>query len=233
MRELPILFSAPMVRAILEGRKTQTRRPMKEQPFSDGYFQGDVCLDQNGAYARFSAEAVGGGGYRSEEFQCPYGDPRDHDRLWVREAWRVPDSLNASSGFQIAEKCLGAGYRNPWCPIRYEADGTLNSRNDWREFGSTPGEATPGRYRHARFMPRWASRITLEVTGVRVERLQDISETDAKAEGAEATGYMATVGREHIAGFRLIWEHINGAGSWDANPWVWVVEFKRMEIGAA
>ncbi|HUB88613.1 MAG TPA: hypothetical protein VMA74_02675 [Dyella sp.] len=273
MRDLPILFSAPMVRAILEGRKTQTRRVMKEQPFSDGYFQGDVCLDQNGVYARFSVEAVGGGGYRSEEYWCPYGDPRDHDRLWVREAWRVPDSLDASSGFDIAEQCISAGYRKPWCPIRYEADGALNSHKDWREFGATPGEATPGRYRHARFMPRWASRITLEVTGVRVERLQDISAADAIAEGIDRVENnfgnrpafcdygMADLSdsaewfNDPTHSFRSLWDSINGArepkhirrrrakgmpvdrppptpgpNSWDANPWVWVIEFKRIEV---
>lgn len=246
MRELPILFSAPMVRAILEGRKTQTRRPMKEQPFAGGYYQGDISLDQNGYCTRFGVEAVGGGAFLSEEFLCPYGDPRDRDRLWVREAWRVPDSLNALSGFQIAEKCFDAGYREPWCPIRYEADGHLNSFKDWREFETTPGVATPGRYRHARFMPRWASRITLEVTGVRVERLQDISETDAEHEGVERwvvgddgwRDYMLTPEEEAVAGvppmtakqsFKTLWESINNAGSWDANPWVWVIEFNCIE----
>lgn len=238
-----------MVRAILEGRKTQTRRAMKEQPFADGYYQGDISLDQNGYVARFGVEAVGGGAYQSEEFLCPYGDPRERDRLWVREAWRVPDSLDACSGFQIAEKCLEAGYRNPWCPIRYEADGALNSREDWRDFGSTPGSATPGRYRHARFMPRWASRITLEVTGVRVERLQDISYEDALAEGAmDGATFCERIepGKVNVAGetheeiarrlkwpqrsFRELWESINDAGSWDSNPWVWVVAFKRVEV---
>ena len=246
MREHPILFSTQMVRAILEGRKTVTRRPMKEQPFSDGYQQGDVCLDQNGAYARFSVEAVGGGGYRSEEFQCPYGDPRDRDRLWVREAWRVPDSLDACSGFQIAEKCLDAGYRNPWCPIRYEADGILNSAGDWHDFGSTPGSSTPGRYRHARFMPRWASRITLEVTGVRVERLQDISDEDCFCEGLRSMGARAAacrpIGQRRALNewiepvqwdsprnaFRDLWSSINGDSSWLENPWVWVVEFQKV-----
>jgi len=224
-----------MVRAILEGRKTMTRRPMKEQPFSDGYFQGDICLDQNGVCARFSVEAVGGGGYRSEEFWCPYGDPRDHDRLWVREPWRVPDSLDAYSGFEIAEKCIEAGYRKPWCPIRYEADGALNSQKDWRDFGAPPGAATPGRYRHARFMPRWASRITLDVTSAHVERLQDISKADAIAEGIlrQGEGWRGAPGlpwfASPIGAFRSLWESINGAGSWDKNPLVWVIGIRQAE----
>ena len=248
MRESPILFSAPMVRAILEGRKTVTRRILKPQPFADGYYQGDICLDIASPYAQFSVEAVGGGAFMTEEHECPYGEPRD--KLWLREAWRVPDSLDAYSGFDIAERCIEAGYRRPWSPIRYEADGALNSAKDWHEFGSTPGESTPGRYRHARFMPRWASRITLEVTGVRVERLQAISEDEAIAEGLHrieiGSGYpdtysataatWAQVMEQEVdayddprQAYRDLWEQINGAGSWDANPWVWVVEFRRIQ----
>ena len=231
MAERPILFSAPMVSAILDGRKTVTRRVLKPVPFPDGYYQGEVCLDRSGAYAQFSVEAVGGGAFLTEEHQCPYGDPRD--RLWVREAWRVPDSLDGYSGFDIAERCIEAGYRKPWAPIRFEADGALNSAKDWHEFGATPGESTPGRYRHARFMPRWASRITLEVTGVRVERLRDISEADAVAEGIEQSprtgGWLPGNCAEPEWAFRELWEQINGVGSWDANPWVWVVEFRRIE----
>jgi hypothetical protein len=249
MRDLPILFSAPMVRAILDGRKTVTRRIMKPQPFADGYYQGTVCLDVSGPFARFSVEAVGGGAFCTEERASPYGDPGD--RLWVREAWRVPDSLDACSGFDIAEKCIEAGYRKPWAPIRYEADGALSSAKDWHEFGTTPGEATPGRYRHSRFMPRWASRLTLNVTDVRVERLQDIDYAQAIAEGIHEieipadecgpnrVGYSAwiaptgpTLKVTPVEAFHQLWESINGSGSWDDNPWVWVVEFRRIEGGA-
>ena len=248
MRELPILMNGPMVRAVLEGRKTVTRRILKPQPFPDGYYQGDICLDVRSPYARFSVEAVDGGAYLSEEHESPYGEPGD--RLWVREAWRVPDSLNACSGFDIAERCIEAGYRKPWSPIRFEDDGALTSAKDWHEFGSTPGEATPGRYRHARFMPRWASRITLEVTGVRAERLQDITHLQAIAEGVEEVGigsgypwhYSATpvtwadavegnaaVYDDARLAFRDLWQSINGPESWDANPWVWAIEFRRIE----
>jgi hypothetical protein len=175
----------------------------------------------------------------SGPYECPYGKPGD--RLWVREAWRVPKVLNDLSGNEIGERCVAAGYRLPWCPTRFEADGSLTSEKDWREFGNHPGEATPGRYRHARFMPRWASRIVLHVVCVRVQRLQDISEDDARAEGCCAIpGFTWRTFEEADRGipmhahtakdaFEALWKSINGAGSWDANPWVWVVEFKRIE----
>jgi hypothetical protein len=236
MRELPILFSAPMVRAILEGRKTVTRRVVK---LPDGFDftggQGDSRddpvnwggEDQDGMWWALAA-----GPDVDRVLSCPYGQPGD--RLWVREAWRVPISLDDLSGKQIAEKCLDAGYRKPWCPIQYEADGARTSEKDWREFGPHPSTQVPGRYRHARFMPRWASRLTLEVTGVRVERLQDISEADAIAEGLlrDGDGWRGASGlpwfASPVGAYRSLWESINGAGSWDANPWAWVVEFRRV-----
>ncbi|CUI30398.1 hypothetical protein [Achromobacter xylosoxidans] len=214
MRERPILFSGPMVRAILAGNKTQTRRVVKPQPA--------------GAWA-----APG-------KTSCPYGQPGDH--LWVREAWRSTADLDKHSGSQIADLCLDAGYNVPWAPIQYEADG---ARRDWKHTGTPPhdGPPQPGRYRHARFMPRFACRLVLEVTRVRVERLQAISYMDALAEGAFDAA--AFVGQEctdtgesadELArrlqwpqrAFRELWCKINGAESWDANPWVWIVEFRRI-----
>ena len=243
-----------MVRADLEDRKAMTRRvvkPYRKHPIvnladaeptlgysgrhNDPDSWGYEFLD-DGAPAPLSAWPE----------LCPYGQPGD--RLWVREAWRVPISLDDLSGKQIAEKCLDAGYRKPWCPIQYEADGARISEKDWREFGPHPNTQVPGRYRHARFMPRWASRLTLEVTGVRVERLQDISDAQAEAEGIHrlsiGSGYQDRFSAEPLAwadvvesdagredpcrAFRDLWESINGAGSWNANPWVWVVEFRRV-----
>ena len=230
-----------MVRADLEDRKAMTRRvvkPYRKHPIvnladaeptlgysgrhNDPDSWGYEFLD-DGAPAPLSAWPE----------LCPYGQPGD--RLWVREAWRVPISLDDLSGKQIAEKCLDAGYRKPWCPIQYEADGARISEKDWREFGPHPNTQVPGRYRHARFMPRWASRITLEVTGVRVERLQDINEADAIAEGLlrDGDGWRGAPDlpwfASPVAAYRSLWESINGAGNWAANPWVWVVEFKRLE----
>jgi hypothetical protein len=164
----------------------------------------------------------------------PYGIAGD--RLWLREAWRVPNNLDDLSPKQIGDACVNAGYQKPWCPIQYEADGVRTSEKDWREFGPHPSTVTPGRYRHARFMPRWASRILLEVTDMRVERLQAISEEDARSEGAESTfaprwysdRYGSLCGSQHRHGFVGVWEAINGADSWHANPFVWVVSFKRI-----
>ncbi|NII53537.1 hypothetical protein [Luteibacter sp. SG786] len=238
VRERPILFSAPMVRAILEGRKTVTRRVVKLR------HSWELEEAADGSKWPWHPDYVTGGEWDGWA-DCPYGMPGD--RLWVREAWRVPASLDDLSGKRIAEKCLEAGYRKPWAPISFEADGALSSAKDWRDFGSTPGEAVPGRYRHARFMPRWASRITLEVTAVRVERLQDISEVQAIAEGIERVSdnfgngpaYCDySMGRlddtaewfsQPIPSFRSLWESINGSWSWADNPWVWVVEFRRVE----
>jgi hypothetical protein len=229
MKERPILFSAPMVRALLAGTKTQTRRVVKPQPE-----QG--CIGHFGPgnpFIRGERDAT----------RCPYGQPGD--RLYVREAWRTGSDLDAFSGSEIAEKCVDAGYRKPWAPLQFEADG---QRYNWEHTSTPPhdGPPQPGRYRHARFMPRWASRILLEVTAVRVERLQDISEPDAKAEGITTiwpdgprddggpNHFTVGVDPGHLNGptaatvYRMLWELINGEGSWDANPWVWVVEFKRV-----
>jgi hypothetical protein len=215
--ERPILFSALMVRALLAGTKTQTRRAvnMARWRLADG----------------------------SEEFAppasaCPYGALGD--RLWVREAFRFPSSLDKESPATIGERAIDAGYNRPWCPTRYEADGARTST--WSSFHTPPTDTVPGRLRAGMHMPRWASRITLEVVSVRVERLQDISEADAIAEGVhpdaggrhddDAAGFhrIGPVRGDSfpIARYAALWESINGHGSWAANPWVWCVEFRRL-----
>lgn len=174
MRDLPILFSAPMVRAILDGSKTQTRRVAKE-------FDGLRDLDK--ILARFP-----------NQNGCRYGQPGD--RLWVRETWAEhPDYPDARRAIYRAD----AG-------SEYDAE----------------------RWRPSIHMPRWACRIELEVTGVRVERLQSISEADARAEGVEGDSHPGAFVGTCRGNFARLWESINGAGSWDANPWVWVVEFRRV-----
>lgn len=213
MKERPILFSAPMVRAILAGNKSQTRRIVK--PRKDVAFG---CLLQ----PHELAGEVNAGNLEN----CPYG--KIGDRLWVRETFQGPllESEEQEDEFRHSPDI----YKKPgFCA--YRATDTLDAiDSDGRELG----------WRPSIFMPRWASRILLEVTGVRVEKLRDISESDAKAEGARSAD--PATGREcildpSIGSYRLhyrdIWEYINGPGAWDANPWVWVIEFKVLEGGAA
>lgn len=228
MTERPIIFSAPMVRAILEGRKTQTRRiaPIDDIRFThhDG---GMITWSVHFVKPYKRALSSHSGGRFSEDetrriiaaMYCPYGQPGD--RLWVREAHAiVPRTAYAASD----------GVQQILRP-HDEHDAAI-FRDGWDR--STGGL----RWRPSIHMPRWASRILLEVTGVRVERLQDISEADARAEGARECDPVSS--REvllagpsqrgsFVLHYRDIWQQINGEGSWDANPWVWVVEFERVK----
>lgn len=196
MKERPILFSGPMVRAILAGTKTQTRRVVKERHID-------------------AAPPVHFFQYLREN--CPYGQPGD--RLWVRESWRT-----VAEADNTAPRDLNAAYRY-W----YEAD--------------APHQIGFGKLRPSIHMPRAASRILLEITAVRVERLHNISEADAQADGVErvvvGSGWRryCDPDSEEVGvppcgdarrSFRSLWKYINGAESWNANPWVWVVEFKRV-----
>lgn len=204
MRERPILFSGPMVRAILDGRKTQTRRAVKITARTPGLA---ACLMPPAGLAprpRVAAEL------------CPYG--QIGDRLWVRETWQ-------HEAF-------------PHGP--YDVHGLVYYRADYLEDPHGPdGERSPeGRYRMWRpaiHMPRRACRILLEITAVRVERLWDISASDCVAEGV--ANPTAETDREWsdldtlsvINGYKVLWEQINGIGAWSANPWVWVLEFRRVD----
>ncbi|URI08938.1 hypothetical protein MW290_25555 [Aquincola tertiaricarbonis] len=212
MREGPILFSAPMVRALLAGTKTQTRRVVKQQPPAD---KQRSAWYEPGVMGWAPPEAPSQHWHR---IRCPYGQPGD--RLWVREAF-------AGS---IAYERHGYPLREWGNKVWYVADGEPRS-----------GQWT--RPRPSIHMPRSLSRITLEIAGVRVERLQDISEADAIAEGvnrfpgcrqdddAAAFNRIGPVDNDSfpIARYAVLWESINGLGSWDANPWVWVVDFKRVQ----
>ena len=175
-------MSAPMVRALLNGTKTQTRRVVK----------------------RFEVRA----GMPEPEMQsllrcCPYGAPGD--RLWVRETFAKID-----------------GQTQPWIETDYRATYTHGDR-----LGDSLG--IKKRWTPAIHMPRAASRITLEVTGVRVERLQDISEADAKAEGITAPCYPENGGASYALAYRFLWDSINGADAWERNPFVWCVSFRVIE----
>jgi hypothetical protein len=197
MKERPILFSAPMVRAILDGRKTQTRRVCKVQPV----VRPD--LSPSGLLAWLvDAGTYMFGDKPMPEFvnRCPYGRPGDH--LWVREAFVF---------------CLDDKFGPIPDSVIYRAD---EGNADWSH-GWKPSI----------HMPRCASRILLEITSVRVERLNDISEADARAEGyAEIPGSANQMAP--AAWFEGLWESINGPGSWNDNPWVWVVEFRRVSDAA-
>lgn len=242
MKERPILVSAPMVRAILEGRKTQTRRIMKPQPVRDGNWH---CLPK---YSAGSDTAFREGAPYFGD--CPYGKAYEGDRLWVRETCRAEELEYA--GWEDGVRYLAD---NHWRAI----ENTREAADAWIELNSYRG--LKGAVVPSIHMPRWASRITLEITGVRVERLQDISEKDAKAEGVEpldaerddrdfaicpqcgGTRLYDTLGANlgvipdcdclecdtYAKRYRHLWESINGPGSWDANPWVWVIEFKKVK----
>jgi hypothetical protein len=198
-REKPILFSGPMVRAILDGRKTQTRRIVKPQPI----------VEANGSW-RWEGRHGGFVGSMGTDVDKGFPESARHwaryqpgDRLWVRETWKPVHSADPSRG------------------ARYRAD-VDRDQTVWRP---------------SIHMPRWASRITLEVTGVKVERLQDISEADARDEGVSRTeaGFwnadpkrLQLAGCDARGGFYCLWSDINGPGSWRANPWVVAIAFKRI-----
>lgn len=223
MKERPILFSAPMVRALLAGTKTQTRRVVKPQPpatgGNGGVLQGIVpslLVTNRGQmfdvrYALDNPMAI----------SCPYGAPGD--RLWARETFMD------LQGTGVEHRPDPRGQLHPYA---YQADTPPGSRGDEarKEYGL--------KWKPCIHMPRAASRITLEVTSVRVERLQDISEADALAEGIQRyTGSLRWVRYlDAITGeachntaaeaFKALWIGINGQESWDANHWTWVIEFK-------
>jgi hypothetical protein len=218
MKERSILFSGPMVRALLAGIKTQTRRVVKPQP--TGFASGPDVTTAHGLPAprmpiANTADLPG------QIIDCPYGVPGD--RLRVRETFfaygrwetRHNEKKNRDE-WRFVDTTIACGRA-----YHYAANGAdlaLSTRH---------GGAAGWHKRSALFMPRAASRIVLDVVSVRVERLNDCSEQDAVAEGigmrAAADGDEAPA----ISAYRSVWESINGTRSWSANPWVWVVEFKR------
>lgn len=234
MTERGILFSAPMVRALLDGTKTQTRRVCKPaQAANLSYVTG---IQDPRDFGQRPLEVRGSGWFGDEDgevqFRSPYGRPGD--RLWVREAWQYADWTEEGLPF-VGYSADGAKQIAHY--VQNDSDGWGERlQNIWAELSRIENYAIDGRaadrhWRPSIHMPRWASRILLEIVSVRVERLQDISEADAIAEGC--SGYRPDDDPfrdvEPRDEYRELWESINGAGSWDANPWVWVVEFRRIE----
>jgi hypothetical protein len=239
MKERPILFSGPMVRAILGGSKTQTRRVMKPQPEptpsdypgpAGHWWPCDSVQSMVHVEQELQNKHGGWGGFCAD--CCPHG--RIGDRLWVRETWGVVsndwdddgnlvDWIPDRPATAINEMRFGQGYYSGHAI--YAADGSY----EWA--GDDDGGGEPRSAWHPSIhMPRAASRILLEITGVRVERLQDIGAEEIEAEGVVTSdaAIMEHGCRARVLDYQRLWESINGAGSWDCNPWVWVVEFKRV-----
>lgn len=189
MKERGILFSGPMVRALLAGTKSQTRRAAADRHFSAAFHARCPAVGVERALAAMWDDPA--------HVKRPYGRPGD--QLWVRETWR-PEWF--------------VGERR----IRYLAGGEgIAPEGVGAAFDELVSRRPAGRWRPSIHLPRWASRITLEVVAIRVERLNAITEADALAEGVGAR-----------SAYAMLWDEINGAGAWRANPWVWVVEFRRL-----
>lgn len=229
--ERPILFSAPMVRAILEGRKTETRRiaklpaaPNHLGEWKADEFDTDGCLLSSGRPAKPERFSILWHTRTGKTITCPYGKPGD--RLWVKETWAP-----IASGTVPGPIRYGVVYRADDAR-RWDERTTNVAYADGKETGPLHLEQ-PQKWKSSLFMRRCHSRITLEITRVRVQRLQDISEEDAKAEGVkpfprDPEGDCWTDGT-HRTAFEFLWGQINGfhgSGSWNANPWVWASSFK-------
>ncbi|EHW9667540.1 hypothetical protein K3N19_004498 [Salmonella enterica subsp. enterica serovar Agbeni] len=217
-----MIFNGEMVRAILDGRKTQTRRPVKPQPE----------LTERSGFS-WNGVVFGSGSDDREtnrnfaHVKCPFGKPGY--RIWVRETFRVH-----SRASDVATLVYRASVRNSWTEQTHRVPVAVCNK-----------PAIPEKWTPSIHMPRWASRITLEITDVRVERLHNISERDALREGLfqlPASGryclqpgmqYFGMASRSAKEVYSWLWASIYGEESWAANPWVWVIEFKRVEGGAA
>lgn len=231
VKERPILFSAPMVRAILEGRKTQTRRIVKPAHVEDFDF-------------------IGGG---------PNGEPATRDSIWLQYGpltedngdttepqWLVSGTEYPEEGSCPLGQLYGAVGDRLWVRETHSVS-TIDPMGVWYWADGNPSLGDWTKPRPSIHMPRWASRITLEITGLRVQRLHEISEADAIAEGIHefklpngsvygysphgTPGYACT--DDPVSAYAFLWEKINGAESWDANPWVWVIEFKQLSREAS
>jgi len=211
MKEYPLLLNGDMVRAVLDGTKTQTRRLVNPQPIvrSSGgitWKRTDGERIPNGPRSAFGGSHVSATGLIGE--YCPFGQVGD--TLWVRETWRP---------------CQPSEGKGP--AIQHKADGTYDRKTDYPEAFRTKSSDGPGKWRPSIHMPRWASRLSLKITDIRVERVNAISEGDVLAEGITQLQGGACVA------FRMLWDTIYGKQkpnkpdlSWAANPWVWAITFE-------
>lgn len=216
MKERPILFSGPMVRAILDGRKTQTRRIVTtREPLTHVGPRGSEGSPDEWGYFFDGPSNHGymviGRGHNDDHdnglvsIPCPYGEPGD--RLWVKETFAARRDVDPD-----VDRAKALHY------LQYRADAD-DLGMEWHDYGR--------HWRPSIFMPRWASRITLEVTEVRVQRLQEISEDDARSEGC--TGLPDVVDVTPREEFQRLWDEINGKrAAWSSNPWVWALTFRRL-----
>lgn len=220
-KERPILFSGEMVRAIIDGRKTQTRRIMKVQPPGEGFQLSRLVESSDRAdrknegklhWIKLSENGLRIVDSHNVYFNCPYG--KVGDGLWVRETFCKVDDREFGDDIWF-------DYRATHKYAESHPAGWDNEpRNPWAL-----------KWKQSIHMPRSASRILLEITGVRVERLNDISDADAWAEGVDMTEALSMPCADGAAAaYSALWERINGKGSWDLNPWVWAIEFKVLEI---
>ncbi len=220
MKERPILFSAPMVLALLAGTKTQTRRIFKlprafealggrlDESWPDNTSPFGACLKvpckDDTAHRLF----------------CPQGQPGD--RLWVRETTIISPKRWSDDWALVAKENRREDNEGDMRAVQYLATAPEREAANSYNLKATPSI----------FMPRWASRITLEIAAIRVERLQEISQEDAVAEGVfpprETGATLTDQIVDPVRAYRSLWESINGPGSWKKNPWVWVVEFRRL-----
>ncbi|HIB5950275.1 TPA: hypothetical protein ACWXCL_002349 [Klebsiella pneumoniae] len=220
MKERGMIFNAEMVRAILDGRKTQTRRPVKF-PVHDKNLGCELAGNE-------LAGELSAGNYLNSAFGKP------GDRIWVRETWATLGNEDGCCVDWEGNLCKGderpaARIYRASCEQRPGDYGLWSIPDDAYWKPHTKEHKFEGAWRPSIHMPRWASRILLEITDVRVERLRSMSQDDARAEGVIAASGPMEAG----LAFRELWDSIYGEESWKANPWVWVIEFKRVEGGAA
>ncbi|WP_186262267.1 hypothetical protein [Burkholderia gladioli] len=242
MKQRPIVFTGAEVTSTQRGEKTQVRRVVNFPHHNRlGVWEPTTIGGPDGGRTAAGETVPLQGGIwhtrTGDSLICPFGQPGD--RLWVREAFRFPAQFDDDSPARVADRCLDAGYRQAWAPIRFEADGRTR---DWPSVGTPPQpNDTPGRLRPARHMPIWASRLSLKIVSIRVERLQAICEADARAEGApieehHTHGYCAGESRPpSIRAFHEAWdrEHAAHIRAWEENPWVWAISFRLAASAAA